>query len=145
VNPPITTASNATVGAELADVAFPVTLYRLVMEAGANRDFNSIHHNREYARASGAPDAYANTLFLMGMWERAICDWTDSTRRIVAIRGFRMSRFNTVGTTAVVSGTVKAIDADRGIVTFSISTFDSAGCTVGPGEVDVVFYARTST
>lgn len=131
---PITAAS---VGAELPDVAFPITLYRLVMEAGANRDFNSIHHNCEYARATGAPDSYANTLFLMGMWERAIYDWTNSTARIVAIRGFRMSRFNTAGSTAVVSGTVKAVDA--GVVTFAISTSDGEHCTVGPGEVDVVF------
>ncbi|TAM64553.1 MAG: acyl dehydratase [Mycobacterium sp.] len=135
----MTAASGATVGSELPNITFPITSYRLVMEAGANRDFNSIHHNRGYARATGAPDAYANTLFLMGMWERAIYDWTDSTGRIVAIRGFRMSRFNTVGTTAVVSGTVTAIDADRGVVTFTISTSDSASGTVGPGEVDVVF------
>jgi hypothetical protein len=139
VTVPITAASAANAGAELPDVSFPVTLYRLVMEAGANRDFNSIHHNRDHARATGAPDAYANTLFLMGMWERAIYDWTDSTARIVAIRGFRMARFNTVGTTAVVSGAVKAVDADRGVVTFAISTSDGEHCTVGPGEVDVAF------
>jgi hypothetical protein len=34
-----------------------------VMAAGANRDFNAIHHNAEVARATGAPDIYANTLF----------------------------------------------------------------------------------
>jgi hypothetical protein len=42
------------------------------MTAGANRDFNAIHHNVEVARAAGASDMYANTLFLQGMWERAI-------------------------------------------------------------------------
>lgn len=133
----ITSASQASVGTELPAVSFPITLYRLVMAAGGNRDFNAIHHNRDYARSTGAPDAYANTLFLMGMWERAINDWTDSRGRIVAIRGFRMSRFTTVGTTAVVVGTVTATDTSRGIVTFTVSTTDGDGCTVGPGEVDV--------
>ena len=33
---------------------------------GGNRDFNSIHHNRSYATATNAPDAYASTFFLMG-------------------------------------------------------------------------------
>ncbi|MEB3070279.1 acyl dehydratase [[Mycobacterium] vasticus] len=135
----ITAVSQAAVGTELPAVAFPLSLYRLVMVAGGNRDFNAIHHNRDYARNTGAPDAYANTLFLMGMWERAIDDWTGSTGRIVAIRGFRMSRFNTVGTTAVVSGRVQAADAERGIVTFTIGTADDDGATVGPGEVDVSF------
>jgi acyl dehydratase len=135
----IAAASEARVGAELPAISFPITLYRLVMAAGGNRDFNAIHHNRDYARATGAPDAYANTLFLMGMWERAISDWTNSMGRIIAIRGFRMSRFNTVGTTAVVTGAVKASDTERGVVTFAVSTADGDGCTVGPGEVDVAF------
>jgi len=135
----ITAAPQAKVGTELPDVTFPITLYRLVMVAGANRDFNAIHHNRDYARTTGAPDAYANTLFLMGMWERAIDQWTNSRGRIVAIRGFRMSRFNTAGSTAVVSGTVKATDADRSLVTFAVGTSDGDQCTVGPGEVDVIF------
>jgi hypothetical protein len=50
-------------GELLEPLAFPLTAYRLVMAAGANRDFNAIHHNAEVARATGAPDIYANTLF----------------------------------------------------------------------------------
>jgi acyl dehydratase len=46
----------------------PAQRLPLVVEAGANRDFNSIHHNSEYARASGAPEMYANTGFLLGTW-----------------------------------------------------------------------------
>jgi hypothetical protein len=34
-------------GADVPPVAFPLSVYRLVVEAGANRDFNSIHHNSE--------------------------------------------------------------------------------------------------
>ena len=108
------------------------------MEAGANRDFNSIHHNRLRPHERRARRV-RQSLFLMGMWERAVYDWTDSTARIAAIRGFRMSRFNTVGSTAVVMGSVTAVDAERGVVTFAISTSNAEGYTVGPGEVDVVF------
>lgn len=116
---------------------YPLPLYRLVMEAGANRDFNSIHHNRDYARSTGAPDAYANTLFLMGMWERAVRDWVGSGATIQAIRGFRMGRFSTTGTTCVVSGKVTAVDLATQLVTFTIATTVEAEVTVGPGEVDV--------
>jgi hypothetical protein len=53
-------------------VTFPLTVHRLVVEAGANRDFNAIHHNSEFARASGVPEMYASTTFLLGMWERTV-------------------------------------------------------------------------
>ena len=59
-------------GEVLEPALYPLSLMRLVMAAGANRDFNSIHHNAEFARASGAPDMYANTYFLQGMWERCV-------------------------------------------------------------------------
>ena len=59
-------------GQELTRVSFPLSIYRLVVAAGANRDFNAIHHNREWARSTGAPDAYANSVFLVGMCERCV-------------------------------------------------------------------------
>jgi hypothetical protein len=85
------------VGEELPAVGFPLTVYRLVMEAGANRDFNSIHHNTEYARATGAPDMYANTLFLMGMWERSVRDWAGPAAQILSLKGFRMAASTSSG------------------------------------------------
>lgn len=36
----------------LAPASYPLSVMRLVMAAGANRDFNSIHHNADFARAS---------------------------------------------------------------------------------------------
>jgi hypothetical protein len=44
-------------GAEIGAVGYPLTVYRLMLAAGGNRDFNSIHHNGEYARSTGAPHA----------------------------------------------------------------------------------------
>ena len=45
------------VGDPIGPVEFALPLYRLVVAAGGNRDFNSIHHNRSYAVATNAPDA----------------------------------------------------------------------------------------
>ena len=125
------------VGDELPAVAFPITVYRLVMEAGANRDFNSIHHNTDSARATSAPDMYANTLFLMGMWERCLRDWAGPAARILSLKGFRMGRFNLVGTTTTVTGTVSAIDVASGEVTVTMACSDAGGVTVGPGHMVV--------
>jgi acyl dehydratase len=126
---------DVSVGAELVPVSFPITVYRLVMEAGANRDFNSIHHNSEYAQATGAGDMYANTLFLLGMWERAVRDWIGAAGKIHAITGFRMRSFNYVGDTTVVTGKVAGIDG--ALIRIEMASSNSGGVTVGPGIVTV--------
>lgn len=72
-------------GEVLDDLPFPLTVYRLVMTAGASRDFNAIHHNAEVARAAGASDMYANTLFLQGMWERFEFEVCSTNSRGVSV------------------------------------------------------------
>ena len=131
------------VGDLITPVAFPVTVYRLVMEAGAQRDFNSIHHNTEYAQSTGAREMYANTLFLLGMWERTIRDWIGLDGTITAIRGFRMRSFNYVGDTTTVHGRVTDISKDgTGSVTLEVWCESSEGVTVGPGSVVVTLPSR---
>ena len=123
------------VGDELTPVSFPITVYRLVMEAGANRDFNSIHHNTEYAQATGAREMYANTTFLLGMWERAVRDWIGPAGKIHSISGFRMRSFNYPGDTTTVTGKVIGIDGTT--IRIQMTSNNSAGVTVGPGTVTV--------
>ena len=127
------------VGDQLAPVEFPLTVYRLVMEAGANRDFNSIHHNSDYAKATGAPEMYASTSFLLGMWERAVRDFIGLEGTVKSIRGFRMKKFNPVGTTTVVRGEVQsAADTDGvGVLELSVWCENGGQITVGPGVVTV--------
>lgn len=136
------------VGDVLPEVAYPLTVYRLVMAAGANRDFNSIHHNSEYARGTGAQEMYANTSFLMGSWERAVRDWAGLTGRIRGIRGFRMRAFNYVGDTMRVLGEVAAARVEEGsggpvgVVEVAIRCEGPSGVTVGPGTVEVLLPLR---
>ena len=133
------------VGEELA-VDFPLTVYRLVMAAGAFRDFNSIHHNSDYARATGAPDMYAATSFLLGMWERAIREYIGTAGTIRSIRGFRMRRFNPVGTTVVVRGEVVRVAEEDGVGVVDVRLWCENGgeVTVGPGLVTVTVPIRAT-
>jgi acyl dehydratase len=133
------------VGDEIPTVAFPLTVYRLVMEAGANRDFNSIHHNSAYAQSTGAPEMYASTSFLLGMWERAARDWIGLSGTIRAIRGFRMVRFNLVGDTTSVRGRVERTElvGDAGVVHLTVWCENATGVTVGPGTVEVTLPRRS--
>lgn len=130
---------DVSVGDELPSLQFPLTVYRLVMEAGANRDFNSIHHNSEYARATGAPDMYANTFFLMGMWERTVREFVGLAGVIKAMKGFRMKIFNTVGDTVVTKGIVrrKWQEGDEALIDIEIWSENSKGVSVGPGNMIV--------
>jgi acyl dehydratase len=132
-------------GADVPAVAFPLSVYRLVVEAGANRDFNSIHHNSEYARASGAPEMYANTGFLLGMWERTVREFIGLGGGIRRIAGFRMRRFNTVGRTVVVRGRVKSKRREAGDALLELEVWSElAGeTTVGPGIVTVTLPVRS--
>ncbi len=129
---------------EVPAIEFPLSVYRLVVEAGANRDFNSIHHNTEYAQQTGASEMYANTLFLQGMWERTVREFIGLAGVMKSLKGFRMKIFNTVGETMVTKGMVKRKwrDAREGYVDLQMWSENSKGISVGPGTVVVTLPHR---
>ena len=99
-----------TLGDALPEIQIPITLQRLVMEAGANRDFSLIHHDAEVAQSAGASDAFANTFFLMGMFERLVRDWAGPHMRLKKMGPLKMLNFNVVGDTLVFKGSVVAVE-----------------------------------
>jgi len=129
--------ADVAVGDVVDPVEFALPLYRLVVAAGGNRDFNSIHHNSSYARGTGAPDAYASTFFLMGTWERVVRDWIGDAGTIRSISGFRMRKFNLVGSVMTVSGKVTCVQPEGGVVTLEMVSRVGQDVTVGPGQVVV--------
>lgn len=132
------------VGEELPILEMPLNVYRLVMAAGATRDFNAIHHNTEYAKSTGAKEMYANSGFLLGMWERCVRDWMGEAGRIRSINGFAMKSFNYVGDTTRVIGRVSEaviVDGDA-TITIELRSENSHGITVGPGSVTVILPQR---
>lgn len=136
--------SEVAVGDMLPTLRFPLTVYRMVMAAGANRDFNAIHHNTAHAQSTGAPEMYANVLFLQGMWERTVREYIGLAGTLHAIRDFRMKSFNTAGDTVVVRGRVerKWIDegaepAQRHRLELKVWSENRHGVSVGPGVVEV--------
>jgi acyl dehydratase len=122
--------SNIAAGDEIPAIAIPITLQRLVMEAGANRDLSLIHHDASVARATGAPDAFANTYFLMGMFERLMRDWVGPRARIRKIGPLRMMVFNAVGDTVQFKGVVEAVDGVAGTVNLDMWVESHRGKTV---------------
>ena len=129
------TIADVKVGEELPAISIPITLQRLVMEAGANRDLSLIHHDGEVARATGAPDAFANTYFLMGMFERLMRQWAGPRARIRKIGPLRMLIFNAVGDTIAVKGIVESVDADAGTAILQMWVESDRGKTVSCSAV----------
>lgn len=115
---------------ELPSIEIPITLQRLVIEAGANRDFSLMHHDAGVARTTGAPDAFANTYFLMGMFERLIRQWAGTDARIRKIGPLRMLLFNAVGDTIQFKGVVESFDKKAGTVSLSMWVDSERGQTV---------------
>lgn len=100
------------IGESLPPFAVALTLQRLVMEAGANRDFSRIHHDPGLAEESGAPGAYANTTFVESLLEAGIRSWAGPGPRIRVLE-FSMVAFNVVGDEVASAGTVTGKDADE--------------------------------
>jgi acyl dehydratase len=122
-------------GDELPSISIPITLQRLVMEAGANRDLSLMHHDGEVARSTGAPDAFANTYFLMGMFERLMREWAGTAARIKKIGPLRMMIFNTVGDTIEFKGKVASVDMAASTVTVELWVGSPRGQTVTASAV----------
>jgi acyl dehydratase len=107
----VTAIADIRVGDPVAPLTLPITLQRLVMEAGANRDFSPIHFDPEVARESGAPHVFANTTFNETLIEAALRGWAGPAARIRAIE-FSMKDFNCVGDVVSAAGSVTAVGED---------------------------------
>ena len=132
------------VGDEIQPVIFTMTIYRLVVEAGANRDFNQFHHNTPVSQLRGAPDMFANNIFVQGMWERTAREYIGLHGRFKQTGPFRMNIFNTVGETVVTRGTVSRkwrADGEH-FVELQMVCQHSKGNSVGPGPVIVTLPSR---
>jgi acyl dehydratase len=99
------------VGDAIEPLLIHITLQRLVMEAGANRDFSPIHFDARAARNAGAPDVFANTTFNETLFEVALREWAGLAARIRVIE-FSMKDFNCVGDVVSVGGVVTAVGDD---------------------------------
>jgi acyl dehydratase len=69
--------SDAPAGDEeaLAPLVFPVPLKRFMIAVAATRDFYEVHHDAEFARATGVDDMYIGTHFTQGLVGRYVTDF----------------------------------------------------------------------
>ncbi|MGV9413688.1 FAS1-like dehydratase domain-containing protein [Nocardia sp. NPDC003693] len=72
-------------GDRLPELVISATPTFIVAAALATRDFQPVHHDRDYARARGSRDTFANILTDTGLVQRFVTDWAGSRARIMGI------------------------------------------------------------
>ena len=123
------TLPDIVVGAQLPVISMPITLQRLVMEAGANRDLSLIHHDKDVAQSTGAADAYMNTFFILGLFERLLREWMGARGKLKKIGALQMKSFNVVGDRVCCKGRVIG-KQDDGTVSLELMMENDQGTTV---------------
>jgi acyl dehydratase len=101
-------------GEELPPFALRVTATRIVAGAIASRDFMPVHHDRDYARAQGAPDIFMNILTTNGWVSRYATDWAGAEAQLRRI-AIRLGAPSVPGTTLRFTGRVAASRVEGGL------------------------------
>jgi acyl dehydratase len=108
--PRTVTLDAVTPGMDLEAVVFgPLARVDIVRYAGASGDFNPIHTDEDYARATGAPTVFAMGMLPAGYLAHAISDWFGGPQHV---RRYKV-RFTTrvwPGDEVVCGGRVESID-----------------------------------
>lgn len=123
---------DVTVGDEVPSIQLPLSIDRLVMEAGANRGFEGSHYDNDVARGFGAPAAFANTWYIIGLTERMLREWMGLKGDILRVGPFRMNRFNCAGTVTECCGVVtgKREEDGKHLVDLDVWQDDGSGHTM---------------
>jgi acyl dehydratase len=116
------------VGDQIPEYVIHLTVQRLVMECAANRDYAPVHHDREVAQAHGAPDMFANVMFLQGLYEATVRQWLGPRARLQRLR-LKMLGFNCAGDTIACRGRVTEWDTRSGRLVLELSTESARGVT----------------
>ena len=90
--PQTITMEGVSPGMELGEMVFgPLERVDIVRYAGASGDFNPIHTDEGYARATGAPTVFAMGMLPAGYLAHAVADWFGGSQNL---RRFKV-RFTT--------------------------------------------------
>jgi acyl dehydratase len=117
------------VGQAVGPLRMFLSLQRLIMVSGANRDYAMSHVDNEAARAGGAGSAYADVMFVFTMVDRLLLEWAGPDAVLRGIGPMKLRDFVLSGHDLEVRGTVTD-------VTPAVSPDGRDGLDVG---VDVEF------
>lgn len=129
-------------GAELPELVFPVTASAIAVGAIATNDYETVHHDKAAAEASGVPNIFMNILTTNGLVQRFVGAWAGPEARVRKIR-IKLGAPNFAGDTMRINGTVSRVDPAAGEVDVTVSGRNAIGEHVG-ATVTLHFPERTA-
>lgn len=118
-------------GQELPRLEHPVSATTVVLGAIASRDWQPMHHDRDFAiNRNGTKDIFINTPTNVAWFQRFVTDWTGPKGRLGKMK-FKMKTPVFPGDTMVLTGRVvgKSVDAS-GCCWIDLDLAVSVGSTV---------------
>ena len=100
-------------GDSISEVSLELTRDRIVMIVCGTRDIFPLHHDTDFARASGYMAPAAPIAFVQGLLGRCLTDWTGPTGKIQKV-SLRLNSPNYQGDTVSVAGKVSRKYVDAG-------------------------------
>ncbi len=115
-------------GDELTPLVIDVTATVIVAGAIATRDYMPVHHDREYAKAQGAPDIFMNILSDTGYCSRFLTDWAGPEAFVTRL-AIRLGVPVFPGHTLTYTGTVTGLSRTEteGLVEIGFTAVDDLG------------------
>lgn len=123
--------------AGLADVVDdPLGYERVIMTSGSTWDYFAGHFDPEYARASGHPTIFVNTMNVAGFVDRSATEWSGPYGRVVR-RAMSLARSVYAGDTMTARRhiTAKRRDGDRWLVDMHVDVVNQRGELCCPADV----------
>jgi len=130
------------VGDKLPPLSIDITAGLIIGGAIATRDFTPVHHDKKAAQAGGLPDVFMNILTSNGLMGRFVTDWAgpDATLKGIDIK---LGAPNLPGFVMTITGEVKSVDADSGVVAVAVEGVNNVWGTHMSGTVRVALPRNT--
>ena len=125
------------VGTALPPLDLEITPTVVIAAALASRDFERVHHDRNFAQASGMKDIFLNILATNGFVIRYVTDWAGP-QAVVKQSSIRLGVPHYAGETLKLSGTVESVGED-GEISVAVTGRNTTGnhvtgtVTIQPG------------
>ena len=115
---------------ELPELVFPVTASAIAVGAIATNDYETVHHDKAAAEATGVPNIFMNILTTNGLVQRFVGAWAGPEARVRKIR-IKLGAPNFAGDTMRINGTVSRVDPATGEVDVAVFGRNGIGEHVG--------------
>jgi acyl dehydratase len=103
--------ADAKVGALIEGPSMTLDWTAMALQVSGSQDLNQVHHDPDYARASGHQSVFFNTGWTAAMLARVVTDWVGPQGWLRRLE-FQMRRMNTLGDTVTAKAKVRRTSVD---------------------------------